>query len=357
MAFPYIFESNFETLDGSEWEVGGSAVEDDGAGVNVTFPHYTELATVAGKGPMAPFRGAGCMKVELQGGTAEATVTSDNVATTVDTATAVYFRFYFMLCDDFAFTADDVINIFEIRQSENGTVEAAISLDLDNDDGSLTIGANALTAATSFGSTQVSKNQWHCVELQVTPSTGSDAVTTLWLDGAQQTTETNGDWAASGAAITLGVKNELATTTGTILFDEFVADDARLHPIQTRYPYVYQVTKSTHVFVGPGALDSAALMEVDGNMTLKLWDSDRGAPPDAYSRLVVELGPGGYANVDSGEHAVLEFHRGCYAELGGTNPRATLVLAKDTAKGPRYYSTAGVRNYAHIRKQPRVSIA
>ena len=120
----------------------------------------------------------------------------------------------------------------------------------------------------------------------------------------------------------LGIQNHAATTTGTILIDDFVQDDVRIFPNE-RFPTTFTVTQNAHLFVGPGSIDAAALMTTGGSEILTLWDTDR-ANVDATQSFRVQLTDG----VQTAFTGPLTFQKGCYAVISGTNARAHVILTE-----------------------------
>lgn len=337
MAFPWLFYENFEL--GTK---GGFDTETD-TGSLLDVVHYADAA----KDPnsLMPFRGAFVLRNKL-GDTNDHTLTEGDIDI-ADAGTA-YFRWYMGLSKDFRFTADDTFNIFELQQA-GGTVETSIGMRVTNSTQLIEIGIGDGTAPTSFVTYPKPKGQWLCVEVLSTISTGGAGVTTLYLDGAQVATLTAQTNAAAVGQGVLGSQDTLATTLGAIYFDDFIMDDARVYPYRERYPIAFELVKTTHIFVGPGSLDGAALKTfAGGNETITMYDTDTANTNDAAP--VVELKSG----VQTSVSGPISFQRGCYVVLGGTNPRGVAYILRNTdkegAEGPRYYSNWGVREYGNRRK-------
>jgi len=337
MAFPYVFESNFEQGTNVEWD------SESDTGSLLDFPHYSTLA----KDPDAPvpYRGAYCMRINLSGGdTNDHTLTEGDIGI-ADAGTA-YFRWYMWFSRNFTATADDVFSIFELQQG-GGTVEQTVGMRVTATTNLLEIGIGDGTAPSSYWPFQ--RGKWVCVELLSTISTGGAGAMTLFLDGTQVIALTSLTQAAAVGQGVLGTQLTLATTTGKIYFDQFAMDDARLWPLGDRFPSHVPVTKSGHVFIGPGVVDGAAITSTTSGNTLTLHDTDT-AETAIQGTAVAEMT---YGSI-SGVTGPLFFKRGCYASLGGTNPSGTVYLVQSSEKpgvfGPVYYSNGGVRHYGNIRK-------
>jgi len=337
MAFPWVFESNFETGDNSEWD------SESDTGSKLSIAHYTTLANITGSA--IPYRGAYAMLVDLRAGdTNDHTLTEGDIDI-ADGATR-YFRFYLHASKDFTATADDTFNIFELQQA-GGTVEISLGMRITASSNLLEIGIGDGTAPTSF--VPFTRGLWTCVELLATVSTGGAGVVTLFLDGGQVATLTSQTHAAAVGAGVLGTQNTLSTTTGCLVFDQFVMDDARVYPLQTRFSSSVDMTKSQHIFVGPGALSGAALTSTTSDNTVTFYDTDIANTTRGQSRVAALSNSG-----ISGIEGPVFFEKGCYAVLAGTSPTAAVYLSQSSEKpgvhGPEHWSDGSIRQYAFNRK-------
>lgn len=339
MAFPFTFHSNFEAGTNAEWD------SETDTGSLLDFPHYSVLAQDPNS--VMPYRGAYCMRNAL-GDTNDHTLTEGDID--IADAGSAYFRWYMALSKDFRFTADDTFNVFELQQA-GGTVEVSVGFRVTNSSQLIEFGIGDGTAPTSFVHWP-GLRKWVCVELLATISTGGSGVVTLYLDGAQATTLTSQTHAAAIGQGVLGSQLTLATTLGTIYYDEFAMDDARLYPFRDRFPFNHQILKTGHQWVGPGYIEGAAFWTIaNGDETLALYDTDTATTTDATP--VVELD----ATAQTSVGGPLYFERGCYAVLGGTNPRAIVYDVRSNeklgVKGPLFHSAYGMRFWGYNRK-PRI---
>ena len=335
MAFPFILESNFELGTNAEW------TSESDTGSLLDFPHYTELARIPGLS--VPYRGAYCMRVKCS----DSNATHMVVSTTIDIADAAtaFARWYMYVSPDFTATADDVFNIFEFAQAGGGTVETSIGMRITAATNKLEIGLGDGTATTQYATNDFPRGRWVCVEVKQTVVTGSTtAVITLFVDGAQVSTKTDAQNAAAIGDGQLGTKAVLTTTTGTILFDQFVFDDLRIYPITDQFSRTMLLTKSGHVFVGPGGVDNITLLAGSGiDSVVSLFDTDTGSTLDA-TNIRLEL-KGTVASVPTDPAGVpVHFRRGCFVQLAGTAPRALVQFC------PTLNSSGAIRSYAERRK-------
>ncbi len=336
MAFPWLFESNFEQGTNAEWD----SESDTGGLLDVV--HYTTLAAIPGMG--VPFRGAYCMRIAC-GDTNDHTVTEGDLDI-ADTATA-WVRFYLFISKDFAATADDIFNIFEWQQA-GGTVEAVISLQITAATDVVDIAIADGTEASS-GFTELTKGVWHHIEalftVDVTP--GTDGVLTLFVDGGQVQTVTGHNQAAAVGSGTLGTQNTESTTTGTLLFDQFVFDDLQIFPFKRRFPETLMLTKSQHIFVGNGRIDNITLLSGDtsSDALIKVFDTDNADVNDA-SNIVAELHNTAASEIVDPAGMPVRVTRGAYVQIGGTvedfGPRALVQIGAANGWG----SAGAIRNYA-----------
>lgn len=338
MAFPFILESNFDLGTNAEW----TSESDTGSALD--FPHYSELARVPGM--PAPYKGSYCMRVALVADT-NAHVVISTAGDIADQATASA-RWYMYVSSDFTATADDVFSIFELTQAAGGTTETTVGMRITAATNKLEIGIGDGTAPSSYATNDFPRGRWVCVECTVKISTTGVGTATLYVDGVSVVALTTLTNAAAVGDCLLGIKNQLSTTSGTILFDQFVFDDLRIgfeSPSQ-RWSRNVLCTKSRQAFVGHGVVENAALYAgaaTDG--VLQLWDTDVGDLTD-YSRMVIEIK--NTANSESVDAAgvPLSFRRGCYVSLSGTTPRAQLTIC------PTVWGSDGLVRSFGTRRQP-----
>lgn len=337
MAHAWLFEENFES--GTK---GGFDTETDVAG-KLDFPHYSVLAKEPGM--EMPYRGAYCMRVDLRAGsTAEYSLLEGDI-NIADGSTA-YFRWYMWVSPTFTATADDTFNIFELQAS--ATVESSVGMRVTAATNALDIGIGDGTAPTVFAT--FPRGKWVAVELKAKIDTSDAGTLDMYLDGTVVASLATLDNSAAVTDGVLGTQDTLSTTTGVILFDQFVMDDARIYPIRDRFDHDRVLTKSSHIFVGPGYVDGAALLTTTASDALKLYDTDTANVLDEMS-AVTELVVGNQTSMAGPVY----FERGCYAQVTGSTARAVVYLPTAGMKpgviGPLYYSVAGMRHYGQNRKK------
>lgn len=331
MAFPFVFQENFEL--GTK---GNFDTESD-TGSLLDFPHVSTLAGINGIGPAAPFRGAYCMRI-VMGDTNDHTLEEADM--NVAASGTGWFRFYLYLGNDVAATADDTFNIFELKGT--GTTEAAIGLRITASTDAVEIGIGE-TAPTAFATPLLTKGVWHAIELKVVVDSGigNDGTLELFVDGASVATVATLDQGAITDGF-LGTQDTLSTTTGTLLFDQFVQDDLRIYPIVDRYPLQLTLTQSSHVFVGPGLVSNVSLLSGAGtDNVLSIYDTSRGNTNDAL-KIGVELKNTANNELVDPAGMPIQVTRGCFVVMTGTNPRGVV----NVEWAPGYSSVGAVRTVA-----------
>lgn len=287
------------------------------------------------------------MRLILSGGTADAFVTEGDINIT-DTDTG-YFKFDIWFSPDFAATANDTFAFLELVGSAiTGSIGAKITATSDLIQ--LGIGSAATgTAPTAFMTGGIERNKWYTVEGAFNIETNASGTADLFVTKIGDASRATAD--ASLASVTnvavtsgtLGIQDHLATTTGTILIDNFVMDDARIYPRTDLFQYTRVLTKSDNVFVGAGSIDLLELLSGAGtNNVLAVYDTENAVVTDA-SNIVFEL-----KNTVNNERVpatlggkCLRFRRGCSVVLTGTNPRALVKIER----APGYGSFAAIRNH------------
>jgi hypothetical protein len=329
VAFPWIFHSNFAAGTNAEWD------SESDTGARLDFPHYSALAKIPGM--PAPYSGAYCMRIQM-GDTNAHTLTEGDIDI-ADGATR-YFRFPLFAASNVTATADDTFNIFTLQQA-GGTVESTVGMRITAASNVLEIGIGDGAAPTSF--VPFPRGRWVIVELEAKIHSTDEGTLTLFLDGGSAVALTTLDNAAAVGQGVLGTTGTLATTLGTLLFGEFIMDDARIYPPNERFPTTVRVTKSANVFVGPGCIDGATLLSANG--TMDIYDTDTANINDAGAKKVELATAGNYVSNDS----IVHFERGCYVALGGTNPYGEIRLLRNGTGGnvgpTAHFSDGAIRNY------------
>lgn len=335
MAFPYISEENFESGTRGHFD----ATTDTES--RLDFPHYSTLAANAAV-KAVPFRGAYCMRVNLAN---DGTPADAYIQETGDWDLAadgtIFFRFCFYVSPSIVMANNDEFAILQLWSGTN-TVEGGAYINFTTANG-LRIGIGE-TSASSLR--PLTTGVWHQLELSfnIDAGGGNDGTIDAWLDGVALTQVTGLDQGTITSGVIGVLSQDAGTTAGCILFDQVVADDARIFPITERFPTEVLLTKSSHVFCGPGVIESIELLS--GSATdnvLAVYDTDQAYTSDPFL-MKAEL-----KNVTASERVFhdwpdLPFSRGCYVSLSGTAPRAMLKV-----KYASCYSPGALRSHARSR--------
>ncbi len=340
MAFPYIFEANFNAGDSSEF----ASTETDVTG----YLNQRSYINLAGRKMPVPYRGAYAAEIDF--GTKG---TSTNPAYYHETtafdltapASAVYLKFYFYAASDPAWTMATT-NRFSIFQLNSAAAcEFVTDILYTTAAGYQIVGAQNVTGTDRSCTLEFDK--WHCVEAAITINAGAGTLD-FYVDGnqigSQVTTLTN---ATTTYALYGCTGPDAGTTSGRYYLGPIYLDDTnRIYPDQERFPFNRLISKTQQIFVGPGHIDSATLLTTGASNDLKLYDTDLGStavPEDSYK---VNLSISTHTSVDD----PIRFDRGCYAVLAGTSPRAQIVMTQGSdvpgVIGPIYYSDRGIRLWA-----------
>lgn len=339
MAFPYLFYTNFE--DGT---IGSFDSETDTTG-RLDVAHYSDLARVPGLA--MPWRGAYALRANLATSATTAYLQEDGSFDTAADGT-IYVRFKLWVSPDITMATTNEFVIFAL-QSTGPVDEAVIAINYTTAAG-LRIGVGE-TAATSF--LPLPKNQWVTVELaaNVDAGGGNDGTLNLYVDGAAATQVTALDQAAIIQARMGVMGQDAGTTAGVVLFDEVIADDARIYGAGSVGRFVESVFMpgSGHVWVGHGRLENVTLSTGFTDNVLEIYDTDTGNTNDISKRRVY-LTTANQGEVVDPAGMPITLTRGCYVKLSGTagatGPFATVKIGYAVGWG----SDGAIRNYGQRRQ-------
>jgi hypothetical protein len=305
MAFPWTFQENFES--GTKGDFNS---ESDTNGV-LNFRNYKKLARTYANNPV-PFRGAYALEVDLNGATTDQYVQEDD-GFDVSLSSTLYVMFTLFVTTDLVMAASDRFTLFTMQST--GPVDEAV-VDIRNNAGVIEILASETGAGATVRAAELELGKWHIVELTTTPAAGTGTID-FFLNGRQVGAQITTLTQAAIIQGRLGVLGkESGTTTGRICIGEILSSDARLYPYPNRFANPKVLTKSEHLFVGPGHLDWIALMNTTADNVVKVYDTDKADTLTAEGHLIEVSG-----DVHRSFSDPTFFKRGCYIELAGTTPR------------------------------------
>ena len=317
MAFPFLFEANFETGDTTEWD------SETDTGSQLTVESYKQLSKLPFT-RFLPYTGAFGMRLNISG-TADAFVTEGDVNYALDATGGV--RFTLIVADDFAFTADDIVVLMEL-QGAASAVQLAIGLRLTAATDLIELGIG-LAAPTAFGGF-IERGKHYTVEasFNIDEGAGNDGDANLFYtkDGEISSAAIASLTGLNQIAVTdavLGIQDQLDSTTGNLLISDFTADDARLFD-RNRISFSPEITKSGHLFVGRGYVEAATIVSENADDSVDFFDTDDG-DIDQQRRIELENG----ANLSAtGEFL---FQKGCFVSMAGaSNPRAQAYFIRQS---------------------------
>jgi len=337
LAFPYIFEANFETGDTTEWD------SETDTGSQLSVESYKAMAKHPFKNGV-PFTGASAMRLNVSG-TADAFVLEGDIDYALDATGGVRFTLY--IAETFVFTADDTIALFELQGAANA-IQLSIGLRLTAATDLIEPGIGEL-APTAFGSF-IERGKWYTITANFNiDAGGNDGDASLFIT---KVNENVGAAVASVATLdqiaviqgVLGIQDQLSTTTGDFFIGDFTADDARLFPLDRQDP-APEITKSGHLFVGRGCVDSATILSENADDSVDFFDTDDG-DTNQVRRMELENG----ANLSiSGP---IKFEKGCFVSMAGaSNPRAQAYMVDTADAGPGVFGPD--RSFANIKRLGR----
>lgn len=323
MAFPYLLEGGFET-GASDFD--GSLT--DTQSKSLGYLHYSDSIRKYG---VAPFRGAYLWGIDQSVGTKTTgcylTQTTLDVANTYGWAIglALYVKSNNVMGD-----GDRTTIACGTSGVQQGTIElyyttaAGLQIHFNKTSG---------TAVGSGKSASLTMDEWHWVEIRGIVQTGGTGTLKGFLDGNQVGATITG---LTNVALTDGIVGvfdaEATHTAGQIFIDSVIMDtDGSTAEVACgypwpRYPFYTNVTKTGHVFVGPGTLQAASLISVTAADEMKIFDTDRAYSTAAPQNCIVDLVVGAAGELGGLHHVEgpIAFYRGCYVVLSGTNPRGTV---------------------------------
>ena len=319
MSFPYIFESNFEGGTNAEWTTGETDTD-----AILDFPSYRTLAAYGHE----PYSGAYCMRVLSPGATPADAFVSAPECNIADTVTN-YFRFNVFFDKDFTATADDVCAILELQGAADA-VTVAFGFQIIALTNVINFGVggnNAGAVPDNFSAVPVERGKWHTITMCVNIETDASGVIDMYVtkDGGRQGVVAEAsDATITNIAVThavFGLQDQLATTTGYILLDNFVQDNTQLFALK-RYPEEVVLTKTGHAFVGSGQIETITLHPGSAAGDIEVYDSDSADAVDLVANVASPV-----ANQTVTKVTPTNVSRGAYCVLTGQgNPRAIAKL-------------------------------
>jgi hypothetical protein len=362
MGWPYRFVSNFESGDMTEWD------QQEGADISgiLDVAHFTQLwqdqPTMSGA---APWKGAYALRAKTAAATTDPGYVEDQTLGVMSVGDNAFIRFRCFVGTDVANSGSAADQgIFELDSA--GAVEVSFGIKVAADD-TVTFGVGKLTPATAVGG-NITKGQWYTCELDVNIASGSAGDITAYVtpEGANTVKDTSVTISSSNnAAVTktrIGMTQNVANVSGTILIDDFIMDvnadppaggtTARLHTGPDRWQNPILLNKSGFAFVGPGKICGVSLIgdalsegTPSSDDFLRIYDTDfmrtdgtdGGFLVDESSaKLILRCTAAG--EVVESINSPFNISKGCFVHLGAettndTSPRGMINVQHATSYG------------------------
>ena len=341
MAFAYLSEEGFE-----EGTIGHFDAQSPATFSRAFYYYFSELAAMPGM--PAPWHGAYCFGVDLATNTTNHYI-QETGSWDTSSPNTIWFRWMQWAGGPaFSMTDGDEFYTFQLWSSTN-TIEVAAGIRYTTAEGyRFGVGASCLTHSTSQLLT-FPLNRWHAVELGVVTGASTVSAIDLYIDGshATQITGLTINTITSGVIGIIG-QSPLTTTGGVVLWDDMIADDAQIYWPRERFPRTKTMTAPGHAFVGHGVIEDFTLLAgAATDCVVQLFDTDAGNVND------VSAVKGELKNTSNSESVAwhgqpIEFTRGCYVHMTGTNPRCVVNIGR--AAG--YWSDGKIRSFG-ARRTPR----
>ena len=178
--------------------------------------------------------------------------------------------------------------------------------------------------------TNLIQGQWNSMELVALVDSGApnDGTINFYVNGGLIGSAITGlDQGAITQASMGAMGIEAGTTAGLLLFDEVIGDDLRISPLAERIPsHTDWVTHDQHVAVGPGCVDVAATSS-STDLEVLFYDTDD-ANTGVTATPILTLRSSADETV---QHLDLEFRRGLFVDVGGTNPQVWVTFKEGYA--------------------------
>lgn len=345
MALPYIFSSNFEQGDASEWD------SETDPGSLLDFPHYTTLAAIPGM--EVPYSGAYCMRINRAGSALDCYLVEGDVNISDGTTAWARFNVYFAVGFAENSTATDGFAIARFRAS-GGTVLLNAGATYDNTQGE-TFFSTGAAGFPDVATEPIEEGVWYTIELQLTPDTGGSGSILLYATKEGEPPSTTALVSTTGltagfvdvADCLFGAQAVSATTNGVYLLDNFCFDNERMWP-EERFTDNRVVYQPGHAFLGPTTIDRAYMSATTAATEMRLYDTDR-ANLRNENLVAVVRNPSADETVET-PNVPLDFARGCYAQItDSADPRAGIVPLDaigmlKASRCPNGMSSGGIRS-------------
>lgn len=345
MALPdYTFNDDFE--DGT---ATGFDVAESDTSSQLDFPHYSVLARTPGLA--MPYRGAYCARVVMAAGNTNDATFGDAQLGSLLTSETQWIQFCVWFSPDLltGLVLNDDVVLMEIQSA--GAVEFALGMRRTS---ATTVIWRAGQLTPNFSFNEIELGVWNTIDMVTNVVVGSaagDLHIYATPDGGQPSETYSAraitvNNAASSTKAVFGVQNKDSGSTGTILYDNFKATavdtGSRIYPQKNRFSTTQVLTKSGHVFVGPGTIASVTAIDGGGDASavVTVYDTDTAQVHEGLRKLTLSADTAGQTVTSS---TPFDVNRGCYVTIAGTTPVEATV---NIERAPNWFSDGNIRRYA-----------
>ena len=314
MPFPFVFHENFEL--GTK---GDFTTEFTDTAGKLDFPdHHDDL-------DIPPWRGGYVMRCALDRAI-DAAYVEQTSALNISSGTTRYIRFMLRTSPDFRLphilgaSGGSSVKVFSVWSAS--VEEFAIGISRSD--------SNTRTARLAIYSPddnefidglEFDNDVW--LPIECTIAHGGTTSTRVYLHLGENTVQSSRMNFAPLTHFRLGAMAQTPHVRGTIYFDDFIIDTAKLEEPTFVAPedlwgesMLY--TKMSYAFVGPGSIRGATLIGGGSDNVAYLYDADR--LPLAHHDIRAALKVAAAESKDTLIETV-RFNRGCYVRMEGTNPQ------------------------------------
>ena len=319
MAFPFIFHENFEA--GTK---GGFDTETDEDG-RLDFPDHNDGLEIP------PWRGGYVMRADLNRGFAKpAYVGQNTVLNTMTTGDTRFIRFMLRVSSDFRMPPGNSMQIFSVFK---GPIVVPPLIPAPTD---LEFGIGITRTEAHINSSRMSiyapdysefidglnfpVGRWFSVQITIFHSTN---VSRVYLHVGDNTLQVMRLDFAPFTGFYMGALAQAPDVRGTLYFDDIIIDEEKLEDPNYIDPAnlsgeTLVFFKTSYAFVGPGVIRGATLISGGSTSTALFYDAER--LPLAHHDIKGGLKCSSAESKDSLIDGI-EFKRGCYIVMTGTNPQ------------------------------------
>lgn len=308
----FLFHENFEA-----GTLGGFTRQIDTLG-KISFPDHNDGLAIP------PWRGGYVMKVDLDRGTDIAYV-EQSTAVGVAAGQIRYCKMHFYLSKDFWMSPGTSVEFLRFGSGDpltSSTIECAVAVARDTFLAERPLlGVVSPDFSNTLDGLYFETGRWNSLEGILYHTVGG--VSRFYLIVGDNILQVNGFTYDTITHVRLGTLFQSPNLRGTLYFDDFIFDSARVKPPADIPSTALSgesllFTKTSYAFVGPGVLRGATLISGGNDNAVDFFDTDK--LPVPHQDLKGALKCSSPESKDSLIKGV-RFQRGCYMVISGTDPQ------------------------------------